>query len=1036
MPARILSIPPGLPFLPTLAEGILDGRIVPGVTRGGDPLALADLTVYVPTRRAAQGLTAAFAHAIGGRSAILPSVRPLGEGEAMDPFAAPPEGGTAGALLHAIDPLRRRLDLARLIRFWKSQIDSSAATALSGEPIVLPASSADALWLAEDLGALLDEAGDEEVALSALATLDIDDRLAEWWQLTSRFLSIVTEAWPAHLASLKLGEPGEAKRVWARERAARYRRDGSRGPVVVAGSTATAPATLELLAAIAELPNGAVVLPGLDMTLDEPSFARIDRSAQPSASGHPQYGLARVLAGLRVRREDVETLASPRARRERFVSDALRPAETTDLWATSEPHGTEALDGFALVEAPDERTEALAIAVAMRDALSDPKARAALTTPDRNLARRVVAELARFGIAANDSAGRPLSATAPGTLARLVLEAAFAPGDPVTLLSLLKHPLARFARGAAEARRAARTIELLALRGGTGRASAATLADLYRQRRAALETARRIPRAVRLVKEEDRDLAASVCDALALALRPLLDLRGAPAAETSVFAAALTRSLEAIASDGEGDVRELYAEEAGAALAGLLADLVAAPEIGFPVEASEWPDVFAALSSGVSVRPRAGLSSRAFVWGALEARLQDVDVMVLGGLNEGTWPQGARSDAFLSRVMRSEILLDPPERRIGLAAHDIWMALGHERVVLTRSLRSDGAPTVPSRWLQRLTTLAGDAGTARLRAEGAPFLKGAARLDEVAEGPRAPRPEPRPPLSARPRRFSVTEVETLFRDPYAVHARRVLHLQKLEPLIRAPAAAERGTLYHRILARFAKEIAEPGGERARHDLLAIAREEFAVEALPPEIEAVWWPRMETLATNVVDWERRRGAFIVRRHAELKGEMPIPDIGVMLSGEADRIDETADGGVEILDFKTGTNPSAKQARTLLSPQLALEAAMAREGAFAALGRVSSVSELTYVRLRERAFSEDRLSKAASATREAITADGLAEEALRRFRSLSAFVLTEANGFRSRARPMLQGDFTGEYDHLARAREWALGEDEDAGEGDAS
>ena len=1036
MAPRILSVPPGLPFLPTLAAGILDGRIVPGVARGGDPLALADLTVFVPTRRAAQGLTAAFAHALGGASAILPSVRPLGEGEATDPFAAPLGGSVASPLLPTIDPLRRRLDLARLVRFWKSQIDSQAAGALVGEAIALPPSSADALWLADDLAALLDEAGDEEISLSALASLDIEDRLAEWWQLTSRFLSIVTEAWPAHLASLGLAEPGEAKRAWARERAARYRREGSRGPVVIAGSTATAPATLDLLLAVAHLPNGAVVLPGLDTLLDEPSFVRIDRSAQPSASGHPQYGLSRILAGLGVARADVEALASPRAGRERFVSDALRPAETTDLWAENPAVDPAALDGLALVEAPDERTEALAIAVAMRDALSDPKARVALTTPDRNLARRVVAELARFGIAANDSAGRPLSATAPGTFARLVLEAAFAPGDPVTLLSLLKHPLARFGRSAADARRAARTIELLALRGGTGRAGAVSLAELYRTRRAALETARRVPRAVRLISEGDRDLGQSVCQALGEALRPLLALAEGPPVEIGAFATDLTRSLEAIAAGDDGTVRELYAEEAGAALAGLLTDLVAAPAIGFAVEAREWPDVFAALSAGVSVRPRAGLSSRAFVWGALEARLQDVDVMVLGGLNEGTWPQGARSDAFLSRVMRAEILLDPPERRIGLAAHDVWMALGHARVVLTRSLRAEGAPTVPSRWLQRLTTLAGDDGTARLRREGAPFLAGAARLDEVAEAPRAARPEPRPPLSARPRRFSVTEVETLFRDPYAVHARRVLHLQKLEPLLRAPAAAERGTLYHRILARFAKEVADPGGDDARRTLLGIAREEFGDEALPPEIEAIWWPRMETLATHVVDWERRRGGFIVKRHAELRGELPVPDLGVTLTGEADRIDETADGGVEIIDFKTGTNPSAKQARTLLSPQLSLEAAMAREGAFEALGRVGSVAELTYVRLRERAFAEDRLSKAASPTREAITADGLAEEALQRFRALSAFVLTEGNGFRSRARPMLQGDFSGEYDHLARAREWALGEDEDAGEGDTA
>ena len=274
MPARILSIPPGLPFLPTLANEILAGRIVPGFALGADPLALADVTIFVPTRRAALSLTAAFAHAIGGEAAILPSIHPLGERDESEAFLAP---GGAAALMPTVDPLRRRLELARLVRFWKSRIESGTATLLSGENIVLPASSADALWLAEDLASLLDEAGDEEVPLSSLAGLAIEDRLAEWWQLTLTFLSILTEEWPRHLAEIGLADPADARKAWARERATRYRREGARGPVIVAGSTATAPATLDLMRAIAELPNGAVVLPGLDTDLDAASFARIDR---------------------------------------------------------------------------------------------------------------------------------------------------------------------------------------------------------------------------------------------------------------------------------------------------------------------------------------------------------------------------------------------------------------------------------------------------------------------------------------------------------------------------------------------------------------------------------------------------------------------------------------------------------------------------------------------------------------------------------------------------------------------------------------
>ncbi|WP_185984037.1 double-strand break repair protein AddB [Aureimonas mangrovi] len=1034
MAPRILTIPPGLPFLPTLARGILSGRVVPGFALGDDPLALADVTVFVPTRRAALSLTAAFAHAIGGEAAILPRIRPLSERDEADAFTGAPDG--AAALTRTVDPLRRRLELARLVRFWKSRVEAGAASALAGREIVLPASAADALWLAGDLGTLLDEAGDEEIDLSALAKLDVEDRLAEWWQLTLAFLAILTQEWPRHLEETGFTEAAAARNLWAREAAGRYRREGSRGPVVIAGSTAAAPATLELMRAVADLENGALVLPGLDTDLDAPSFAAIDRAASAAAAGHPQYGLRRVLAGLGATREDVEAFAPEipaLAARQRFLSNALRPAETTDLWASGAEHPAQALDGLALVEAADEGEEARAIAVAMRDALSDPQARVALTTPDRKLARRVVVELSRFGIAANDSAGRPLHATAPGTLARLALEAALSPGDPVTLVSLLKHPLTRLGLGAAEARRAARTVEMIGLRGGSGRAGAETLAVLYAERRAALAKGGRVARPVHLLGEKDRDLGERAAAALAEALSPLTALRRAPAQEIAPLALALTQALEALARDETGSFAPLYAEEAGAALSALLSELIAAPEVGFAVEPAEWPDVFAALGAGAAARPRAGLSQRAFVWGALEARLQNVDVMIVGGLNEGTWPQGARSDAFLSRLMRAEILLDPPERRIGLAAHDIWMALGSPRVVMTRAKRAEGAPSIPSRWLQRILALAGEDGAQRLRDAGVPFLEAARSLDDAAAEPRASRPEPRPPLERRPRQFSVTEVERLVRDPYAVHAKRILHLEPMDPLIRAPGVTERGTLFHDILAAFTREVPDPQVPDAHERLIAIAREAFAREALPPEIAAVWWPRMEGLATRFLEWEHARSPRVRRRHAESRGRLDVSDIAVTLTGYADRIDEMGDGRLEIFDYKTGTQPSAKQARTLLAPQLPLEAAMAREGGFKGIA-AAPVGELSYVRLRENEVREDRLSQSATPTREAVSAEGLADEALARFRALAAASLDPGRGYRSRARPALSGDFSGPYDHLARAREWSIGDDEDGASGE--
>ncbi|KQT64358.1 MULTISPECIES: double-strand break repair protein AddB [unclassified Aureimonas] len=1032
MPANIFSIAPGLPFLRTLAEGILDGTIVPGRSYRGDVLGLAGVTIYLPTRRAAMALRAEFARALGGISAVLPAIRTLGEADDAGLF----EGGAPIGLEPVIEPLDRRLLIARFVRQWKTATQAAAVEAMTGETIQPPSSAADALWLAKDLCTLLDEAETEGVAFAALSDL-APERLAAWWQLTLTFLDILARHWPAVLAERGVTDPFAARNAALLREAARLGSSATKGPLIVAGSTATAPATVALMRAVAGLPNGAVVLPGLDRHLSDEDFDAIHLGTGPgrtgAAPGHPQYGLKRILSQMLLPRGAVDHLApeegTKEAAREAFLSDAFRPAGTTDAWGESAArHPAQSLDGLALVEAVDEREEALAIAVAMRGALSDPASTVALTTPDRSLARRVVAELARFGISANDSAGRPLSATAPGTLMELALEAALRPGDPVVLLGLLKHPLLRLGHAPVEARNGARAVELVALRGQVGTADAAHLSALFETAsKLRDEPGARVARAVRLLSEEDLDRADVLLKRLEAALLPLTALREAPAGEIGPFARALAEVLEQLAADPEGDASALYAAEAGQALAGFLQKLVAAGETGFSFEPAELPDVVAALVAGETVRPRGGSSARAFVWGTLEARLQRVDVMVLGGLNEGTWPQRATNDAFLSRTMRAEVSLDPPERLIGLAAHDVAMALGSPRVVMTRSMRAGGAPAIASRWLQRLLTLAGPAGAARLREEGAVYLDHARALDAGEEARPATRPEPRPPLAARPNRYSITEIETLVRDPYAVHARRILKLEPLPDLIRAPGASDRGNLFHDILAEFVRREIDAARPDAEAKLLAIAAEKFEAERLPPEVEAVWWPRMETLAGHYVAWERARNPEIAARFAEARGEVEFAELGTILSGYADRIDRRLDGSVEIIDFKTGITPSVRQARTLLAPQLPLEGAMTRLGGFQSVGKPASVADLVYLRLRESSLDEEGLAYTDRKTGAEVTADDLSDWALDKVRGLFAEYRKAEMPFASRARPFMAGAYDGPYDHLARAREWSVGEE---------
>lgn len=957
-------------------------------------------------------------------------IRPLGEfdeDEAL--FEADPSA--AIDLAPPISATERLLLLTPLVRAWKRRLPAHVA-ALFAEEIVVPASTADAIWLARDLAGLMDEIETEGTDWAKLAGL-VSGNLAGWWQVTLEFLGIVTDAWPKFLEERDRSNPAAHRSALIRAEAARLRRNPPAGPVIAAGSTGSIPATAELLATIASLSGGAIVLPGLDQMLDEASFqALVAPGAPPAVLGHPQYGLAKLIGKIGVLRGDVEEIgaAEPKlALRAAVVGEALRPAETTELWAEtrngfSAPDITGAFAEVALLEAASERDEAVAIAVALKQAVEEPGQRAALVTGDRALARRVSVELKRFGVVADDSGGTPLSNTPAASLLRLALEAVFRPGDPVGLLSLLKHPLLGLGLERADVRHAAELVELVALRGGTGRPDIASLPDLFEARLTGLGGDSRPPFWFARLTVRSIESARNLLERLKQALAPLSAFRGQAEVGLAALVEASVVALENLGRAADGGLGELYAGDAGEKLAELLRGLVAAAA-PLSFAAIEWPDVMDALIAPETVKPAQGTDRNIAIWGALEARLQHVDTLVIGGLNEGVWPRKPESDRFMSRLMKTGIDLEPPERRIGLAAHDFQMAMGARHVVLARSARAGDAPAVPSRWLQRLTTFIGNEHAAALRRRGDELLAWARALDTGPKRDFAPRPQPKPPLPVRPGHFSVTEIETLRRDPYAIYARRILGLLPLDPLIRDPGAAERGTLFHAILHLFSSEVADPRAPDALAGLIAAGRACFAEAALPADVEAVWWPRFEKLAANIIEWERTRADAVVQRHAEERaGKTVVGQSGVTLSGYADRVDLLAGGMADILDYKTGSSPSKAQAHTLLAPQLALEGALLRRGAFKDLG-AREPSQLAFIRLKPNGevFEESILEH----NRQPRTATDLAEEAWARLEKLLIHYADPATGYLSRALPFREGETDGAYDHLARVLEWSAGGD---------
>lgn len=1056
---RVFSIPPGPSFLSVLAENILSGGIIPDfVYDPAHPQQLADVTIFVPTRRSARVLRSEFTLLLGRQSAILPVIRPLGETDDDNGFfdAALPEQLD---LLPPIGPVPAVLELARLISLWRNSLPAAVVELHGGAPIIAPASAADAVWLAKELVSLISEVETAEADWQKLDTLAAAD-YASWWQLTLEFLKIARDYWPARLQELRASSPSRRRNAVLSSEAERIASATHKGPVIVAGSTGSLPATARLIDAVAQLPQGAIVLPGLDFSMPESHWDSLlkprrmtKEPADPTIFGHPQFGLAQLIDHMKLKRDDIPEVAvadAGTATRSKVISLAFAPSETTDQWpklkAELSPSGLNAaFSDVSLIEASNERTEASAIAIALKLALenaSSPEAQVALITPDRGLARRVLSELARFGIDADDSAGVPLLSTPQGTFLRLLLEATQFPGDPVAIMALLKHPLTRLNLPRQDIDKAARLLEVHALRGGTGAVDICTLETLLFSQLEARADKKHEPVWRATLSDDDKTLAQKLAQRLATAVEPLVapfagekkqaDYSGTYT--TAQWAEWTGRTLEALALADGDDLAPLWGDEAGEALADLLSGVMEA-EDGLQVTGPEWAGVIEALASGSAIKPKAMRHPRVFIWGTQEARLQHVETVVIGGLNEGQWPQQTGTNPFFSRAMKIAFGLEPPERRTGQIAHDFQMACGTQNVIFSRALRAGNAPSVASRFLQRLLAIVGEDVAQGMRERGSIYTAYASLVDDGERQKPTERPEPKPDSSLIPNNYSFSEAGRLRRDPYAIYARRILRLDPVEPFNTDPGPAERGTLYHAILERFVRAGINPASADASAEMTRIMDDVFEEAQLPAHIEATWRPRFEETASAFLNWEKARHDDIRQSFTEARAKMPFGD-GFELTGYADRIDLTKYGVADIIDYKTGSSPSLKQARTLLDPQLSLEAAALEGGAFNGVGN-QTVGDLSYVRLRPGdKFKAEKVNGDPAATRAGAfkkTSSEMAADSMRELTKLLTLLKSGKRGFLSRVIPESTG-MDGDYDHLARTAEWSTadGGEEDSGE----
>ncbi|WP_347138119.1 double-strand break repair protein AddB [Paracoccus sp. SSK6] len=960
----LYGLPPGTDFAREFVDGFLDRMA------GQPPEAMARVTIYANASRTLAEMKCAFDKR---GPLLLPRLLPVTNLE------APAMLGQAEAA-----PLARRLQLARLVaKLLDARRDLAAGHSIAS--------------LARSLSGLMQEMQYEGLGADALEGIDTGDH-ARHWQNALAFLRIAARF---HLEGVPVDRA--ARQRLAAETLCRDWAQGlnlPQGPVIVAGSTGSHGGTRLFMEAVAALPEGAVVLPGFDF--DQPQS--VWDSLEQGTDDHPQARFAPLIRALGHPARWTDT-QPPVPDRNRLISLALRPAPVTDQWIAEGPRLPDLMaptQGLTLIEADQPGQEAEVIALLLRDA-AERHEPATLIAADGNLVRRVNAALDRWHLRPDESAGQPLSLTAPGLFLRQVA-ALF--GQPLTidrLLILLKHPLSVTGSplvGANEARLLARQLELELRHNGPAFPDGPCLRDWAargdKQRKTWAEwLAGMLDRITPLAKDRaERPLPDRLRDLIALA--------------------------DALAAGpgGSAAASKLWEDRGGPLLRATMDHLAEHAAEGPSLSAAEFCALILDEMGQQSVRVE-GDAYYLHIRGPREARIVGDGTVILSGLNEGGWPQALSPDPWLSRPMRAAAGLPLPERQIGLAAHDFQQVMGLPQVILTRARRDAEAETIPSRWLNRLTNLMGGLperrgpqALAAMRARGDLWLARARAVSHPAGAARpAPRPSPIPPPQPF-RELPVTDVSLLIRDPYAVYAKRVLGLRPLPALRPEPDASLRGQTLHSIVEAMVRSNPAPDTPPAvlKAQFLRLTAEVLVREVPWPTARAFWAARMERIADRIVADELARlseGRPIV---VEKRGRVALAGMDFTLTARPDRIDLLGDGSVMIYDYKSGKPPTDKQIAAF-DKQLILEAAMARRGGFDALGP-AEVAGIRYIQLGGEGETHHRDH---SPELEAENWDG--------FVRLVAAYLSGEIGFTSMRAPE-QTSYAGDYDHLARYGEWSL------------
>lgn len=996
--ADVCYIPAGARFADDLVAGFM--------TLVDDPAVMASATILLPNRRLTQAVRLAFLRHSQGQPQLLPRLTPIGdiEEDASDLVLA---GWDSGHLPPVIDPLERQFQLAHLVNLFHQNDDGDSIT------------QAEAFGLARALGEFLDQMQTNGLSFDALHDL-VPDELASHWKQIVSFLTILTEKWPDVLAEKQKSDAAIWRDAAIRARAKAWTKQSTNDLIIVAGSTGSVPATQELMKAVLGLPNGYLVLPGFDPLMDSDEWHDLTHLSDQTISAHPQFQMARLLNILEVPREAVApwpkapTIAAVDCKgRVRLIREVMRLTNHTRHWydLRETPVPASAVEGMQMMVCRDRRHEARAIALAMREVLEEPAKTATLITADQQLADLVSAELSRWGITVPSSAGIRLSDTRAAGFLRLLAEAWADHFSPLSLLALSQHPLCCGGIDKAQFRQMMRKIELQVIRRQENGYQGGGLTHLQK-----------------LAAAVDPSLGQFVSKHLMAPCQALLDFEN-DNLRLPLIADAHAQAAEALSHDGVTPYQVWQARD-GHRLANLFHGISNYAD-HIIVERENYAVLLHELMVTQTIYPEESLHPRLAIMGLVEARMQASDLMILGGMNEGTTPQQPEADPWMSRMMRGSIGLPTPFWRAGMAAHDVMMTMAAPKVMLTRSIQDNGSPTEPSRWWRRLMAVL---TASELNPPIEQRLVQWDRRRHHLAGQITPASRPVPVISLDERRrymmkFSATQLEVLMRDPYAIYARRVLGLRALDPILSIPDSALKGTLYHRAIHGFMSQHCRGDlPDDALDRLLAEGDKHLSALDRTPWIKLFWQLRFKRIAAWLIadeslDRPDREASF-----SEASGTASVSVGGhdMIISAEADRIDLMQNGTMRIIDYKTGKVPTQTQVNEAINCQLIVEAMIAKAGGFTNISMIPTTIELAYWKLsgtsNAPAKKEHRPGK-----------DVKLDDVITLVEKRLGEVMDPKTPFPSEE-VMHDNLKYSDYRHLARVNEWSITGEDDGGDHD--